>query len=220
MLEDRRIRMLEQPGPFNFSSLCNAGAAEAKGRVLVFLNDDTSVMRPDWLLHLADWACRADCGAVGGKLLYPSGRVQHAGIVLGLGGCAAHIESGASGEEDGYLEGLVVTREMSAVTGACLAVEAAKFAAVGGFDSQAFPVEFSDVDLCLRLEMRGWKSVMAGEALLMHRESASRGRTADGTAQYAYEYRQFKHRWGHRLVDDRYYHPALSLGSLRVRLDG
>jgi GT2 family glycosyltransferase len=220
MLDDRRVRMVERPGPFNFSSLCNAGAAEAKGRVLVFLNDDTSVVRPEWLLHLAYWACRPDCGAVGGKLHYPSGRVQHAGIVLGLGGCAAHMESGASGKEDGYLGALVATREVSAVTGACLAVEASKFAAVGGFDAQAFPVEFSDVDLCLRLEKRCWKSVVVGEALLMHRESASRGRTADGAAQYAYEHRRFRHRWGHRLMDDRYYHPALSLSSLRIRLDG
>jgi GT2 family glycosyltransferase len=214
------VRIIEAPGTFNFSALCNHAAREARGQVLVFLNDDTEVLCRDWLTHLEEWAMRSDCGPVGAKLLYAKGRVQHAGLVLGLGGYAAHIESGARPDDPGYLRGLQATREVSAVTGACLAVEKDKFYAVGGFDEQRFPVELGDVDLCLRLQSRGWKCVLVAEALLMHRESASRGRSRRHDSRYAAEHRHFRERWGSRLLDDPFFHPALSLDSPRVKLDG
>jgi GT2 family glycosyltransferase len=214
------VRIIDAPGTFNFSALCNRGAREARGQMLVFLNDDTEALCPDWLVRLEEWAMRPDCGAVGAKLLYPKGRVQHAGLVLGLGGYAAHVESGARFDDPGYLYGLQATREVSAVTGACLAVEKSKFHAVGGFDEQCFPVELGDVDLCLRLESRGWKCVFAADVLLMHRESASRGRVRHREQRYAMEHRHFRERWGSRLWDDPFFHAALSLDSLHVKLDG
>jgi GT2 family glycosyltransferase len=217
---DPRTRILALPGPFNFSALCNQAATSARGQVLVFLNDDTAAIQADWLTRLADWALHPEYGAIGAKLLYPSGRVQHCGLVIGLGGYAAHIESGASSGDSGYLGRLDVAHEVSAVTGACLAVEKGKFEAVNGFDAEKFPVELGDVDLCLRLEARGWRTILAAEVVLVHHESASRGRTPDREIRYAHEHRHFAARWDARIRDDPFFHPALSLTSLRTRLDG
>ncbi|MCC8431721.1 glycosyltransferase family 2 protein [Reyranella aquatilis] len=211
------VRVLDAPGPFNFASLCNRGAALAHGSVLVFLNNDTEVFQPEWLSRLVRWAVQPDIGAVGPKLVYGSGRVQHAGLVLSLGGYAAHIDAGASPAEEGYLGRLSVPHEVSAVTGACLAVEKEKFDAVGGFDAKKYPIELGDVDLCLRLAERGWKSVFTPEAVLIHRESASRGKTA--AKRYAWERRHFQSDWKDVLADDPYFHPALSLAALRTSLD-
>lgn len=217
---DRPTFVLPLPGPFNFSLLCNEAAAAARGRVLAFLNDDIVVTQADWLARLSAWAMRAECGAIGPKLIYPSGRIQHGGIVVGLGGYAAHIESGVQGSDPGYHERLRVTHEVSAVTGACLVVEKAKFDAVGGFDADKFPVELGDVDLCLRLKRRGWKTVLVPEVSLLHHESASRGRTTYRQARYAGERGHFAKLWQAHLRDDPFFHPALSLTSLRTKLDG
>ncbi|WP_422035498.1 glycosyltransferase family 2 protein [Reyranella sp.] len=212
------VRVLDGGGPFNFSALCNEAARHAEGRVLVFLNNDTEVLRPDWLVNLAGWALQPEIGAVGAKLIYASGRLQHAGLVLGLGGYAAHIDIGTPSEYPGYLDRFTVPREVSAVTGACLAVEKSKFQAIGGFDADRFPVELGDVDLCLRLAERGWKSVITPDALLMHRESATRGRS-DVARRYAAERRHFRERWMDSIRDDPFFHPALSLTARRTSLD-
>lgn len=213
------VKVLPVAGAFNFSALCNHAAAAADGRILVFLNNDTRPLGPGWLESLVRWAVRPDVGAVGAKLLYPDGRLQHAGMVLGLGGYAAHIESGAAGGSWGYLGSLAVPREVSAVTGACLAVEAAKFHAVGGFDADRFPVELGDVDLCLRLAQRGCKTVLATDAVVMHRESATRGRARDLSIRYARERANFLASWKDEIVNDPYFHPALSLSALQPSLD-
>jgi GT2 family glycosyltransferase len=206
--------------PFNFSLFCNEAAALARGRILLFLNDDTVALSDGWLDCLADWALRPACGAVGAKLLYPSRRVQHGGIVLGLGGYAAHVEVGARSDAPGFLGRLRAPHEVSAVTGACLAVEKTKFDSVAGFDEKGFPIELGDVDLCLRLETRGWRSILAPEAVLIHHESATRGRAHNRDLRYAGEQMHFASKWKQRIRDDPYFHPALSLNSQRVRLDG
>ena len=211
-------RVLDVAGPFNFSALCNRAAQLATGRVLVFLNNDTEAMHPDWLANLTSWAVRPDVGAVGAKLVYPSGRLQHAGLVLGLGGCAAHIDVGARPSQAGYLDRLKVPHEVSAVTGACLAVEKSKFDAVGGFDAERYPVELGDVDLCLRLSQRGWSTVFTPHAVLKHHESATRGRS-DVATRYAKERRHFLDSWKNAVLDDPRYHPALSLTARRAQLD-
>ncbi len=215
----RAVDVLTVAGVFNFSALCNRAAEAATGKVLVFLNNDTRPLGPDWLGRLVTWAARPDVGAVGAKLVYPGGRLQHAGVVLGLGGYAAHIESGADAASSGYLGGLTVPREVSAVTAACLAVEATKFRAVGGFDAERFPVELGDIDFCLRLAARGCRTVFAADALLMHHESATRGKARDLSVRYALERANFLASWKSEIADDPYFHPALSLSALQTSLD-
>ena len=124
---DGRFRVLERPGPFNFSALCNAGAEQARAGTLVFLNNDTQAISPHWLQRLISWTGLPTIGAVGAKLLYPNGRLQHAGVVIGIDGHATHFERFRPPEEPGYFGAVNIAHEVSAVTGACLAVEKAKF---------------------------------------------------------------------------------------------
>ena len=215
---DRRVVLLRDDGPFNFSRLSNAGAAAARGPLLVFLNDDVEAREAGWLAAMSALAMRPDIGAVGARLLYPDGRLQHGGLALGVGGRAAHYERLLGTDDPDYFGRLGVTHEVSAVTGACLAVEARKFHAVGGFDAENLPVDLSDVDLCLRLAERGWRCVMAPEATLLHRESASRGESG-GSRRYAAEIAWFRRRWARQIGDDPYFHPSLSLDVTHPALD-
>jgi GT2 family glycosyltransferase len=208
---DPRVSVMRRPGPFNYAALCNDGAAATRAPLLLFLNSDIDVIGPDWLRHLADLAVRPDVGAVGAKLLYPDDRLQHAGVTVGLNGFAGHLYSGAGRDEPGHLGELRFPHEVSAVTGACVAVERHKFEAVGGYDAQNLPVDLNDVDLCLRLGEQGWRTIWTPDAELYHLESASRGRAIRGSKVYSRERTYFRERWAHVIRDDPYYHPALSL---------
>ena len=161
---------------------------------------------------------RPDIGAVGARLLYPDGRLQHGGVTLGVGGRAAHYERLLGGDEPGYFGRLNAAREVSAATGACLAVETQKFHAVGGFDADRLPVDLNDVDLCLRLPERGWRCVLAPQATLVHRESATRGGGRGQPQRYGAEIAWFRRRWARQLGDDPYFHPSLSLDAAHPAL--
>ena len=216
---DPRVTLLRAPGPFNFAALNNLGAAKARGDVIVFLNDDMEIIEPEWLRELADRAIDPKVGAVGCKLLYPDGRIQHAGVVLGIGEGAGHFDAGLRDGEPGWLGRNLLLHEASAVTGACLAVERAKFVAVGGFDAVHLPVEFNDIDLCLRLEELGFAALWTPFARVVHFESASRGKaTFRRLATHAAERAYFRQRWVDRLRDDPFFHPGLSLVSLSAAL--
>ncbi len=215
---DRRFRIVHAPGPFNFAQLCNDGAREARSSALLFLNNDIVPLDDDWLGHLVPWVYEDTVGAVGARLLYPSGRLQHGGMVLGLKGNAGHVGIGDAGDSVGYLGRLAGPHEVMAVTGACLAVERRKFESVGGFDADCFPVELNDVDLCLRLKARGWSSLVAPACRLIHHESATRGRTRSSPARYPREHDAFRRRWGAAIYDDPYFHPALALTSTQAAL--
>ncbi len=216
---DPDTKVLRQPGAFNFSALCNAGAAVAAAEVLMFLNNDTEVIDGNWLDRLAGWALQDDVGAVGAKLTYPDGRLQHVGVLLGMGGSTGHFESFAHPDAVGWVGRNRVVHEVSAVTGACLAVEARKFWTIGGFDATYLPVELSDIDLCLRLSARGWTSIIDPTVQLVHEESASRGRaTFRRLARYEKERGYFTNRWRHVLRGDPYFHPGLSLFDRNVAL--
>jgi O-antigen biosynthesis protein len=204
------------PGPFNFSQLCNAGARLAMSPYLAFLNNDTTVVMPSWLSRMQVHAARPGVGAVGAKLLFPSGQVQHAGVVLGINGIAGHFESGLAGDDPGVFGRLCGPHEVTAVTGACLMIGRERFLAAGGFDEVGFPIELNDIDLCLRLREMGLVNMLAGDVLLTHHESASRGRTDDDA--YPEERGRFRRRWAHVLRADPYFHPALSLYGMEPRL--
>ena len=210
-----RVRVMRIDAPFNFSALNNAAAAEAGSRLLAFVNDDVLVVEPGWLKAMAALAVRPDVGAVGAKLFYPDGRIQHAGIVLGLGpqGVAGHEFRGAPGDSPGPQNRLLLDREVSAVTAACLVVERERFLVVGGFDEAALPVAFNDVDLCLKLAGRGWRTIWTPQARLMHLESASRGsdRAAEAAARLSREAHVMRERWGDLLSRDPCYNPNLTL---------
>ena len=217
---DPRIKIIRMPGRFNFSAMCNAAARTAQGECLVFLNNDMSVVNPGWLGPLVAQAMRPDVGAVGARLLFPSGALQHAGVVVGMGGYADHVSHGASADYAGYLGRLGVAHEVSAVTGACIAVEARKFAAVQGFDEEHLPVELNDIDLCLRLAAAGWKCLMCPESVLIHHQSATRGFSFRPFQRYGRERTWFRKTWRHVIRDDPFFHPALSLFSTEPALDG
>jgi GT2 family glycosyltransferase len=211
-------RIISCPGPFNFAKLCNEAAKTAKARTLLFLNNDTEFIERGWLEPLLYWAGQTEIGAVGAKLLYPNGAVQHAGVVLGIDGRAGHFERMLDARDPGYFGRLCAPHEVAAVTGACLAVEKRKFDAVGGFDAVNLMVELNDIDLCLRLAQRGWKCVCAPDSTLVHHESISRGRSSRPNERYAREIQYFRSKWMHKLRDDPYFHPALSLDSLNAKL--
>lgn len=205
-----RRQVLPAPGPFNFSHLCNLGARATSARVLVFLNNDTTVIAQDWVKKLWNYAISPECGAVGARLLYPSGHVQHAGIAIGIGGYAGHVDLHVAGDAVGQFERARRDHSLLAVTGACLAVERQKFDAIGGFDAEHLPVDLNDVDLCLRLVEKGWRTIFASESVLVHHESASRGRQP-GNPRYWREKAYFAGRWRHFRRADPAFHPALSL---------
>ena len=206
---DSRLRIIPMPGTFNFSFLCNRAAAHANSSILAFLNNDTVVLQGDWLEQIVAWASQTEVGAVGVKLVFPSGRLQHIGVAIGIGGYAAHIDRGLLPGQQSYLGRAVFPHEVSAVTGACLVVEKSKFNLVGGFDEVDFPIELGDIDLCLRLARRGLKTVFLPNPILVHLESASRG----SRGSYNHEKTNFRKKWRETIRDDQYFHPALSLES-------
>ncbi|MCJ2084132.1 glycosyltransferase family 2 protein [Methylobacterium sp. J-090] len=209
---DPRVRILDWPAPFDFSAMTNAGVAAARGSVVVLLNNDIAVLREDWLDAMVRQACRPEVGAVGAKLLYADGTLQHAGVVVGLGGRAGHILRRRPADSPGHLGQLRVAHEVSAVTAACLAVEKHKYDAVGGLDAEAFPIDFNDVDLCLRLDAAGYKTVWTPHAVVAHRESTSRGPSiGPARARFEAEADRFVARWRDTIRHDPFYHPALSL---------
>lgn len=214
-LDPTRFTVLRRPGPFNFAALNNAAAAIARGEYLCLLNNDVSMTDPDWLDHLMRQACRPEVGAVGARLHYPDGTVQHAGVVLGVGGGAAHAHRGLRPGERGYFYRADLPQFVSAVTAACLVVARDKFLAVGGFDAETFAVAFNDVDLCLRLNSLGWQSFYEPRARLLHHESKSRGTdlTAEKQARFAGELARLKQRWHTDRKVDPFHHPALCQSS-------
>jgi GT2 family glycosyltransferase len=211
--KDARVRVIPMPGPFNYSALNNAAVSTATGEILVMLNNDVDVIGSGWLKEMVSHAVRPDVGAVGAKLLYGDGRIQHAGVVLGVGqhaagpGVAGHFGHYAAADDAGYLGQFALTRELSAVTGACLAFRREVFEAVGGLDETALPIAFNDVDFCLRIRALGFRIIWTPWAELYHLESASRGlaETPEQVAHAAREADYMRHRWGPILDNDPFY---------------
>jgi O-antigen biosynthesis protein len=205
-------QVLRIDGPFNFSALNNYAAQHSRGELLCFLNNDVEIVDTDWLALLVRQAIRSDLGAIGARLLYPDGTIQHAGVVTGVGGGAAHAHRFEGESEYGYFSRSRLPQRVSAVTAACLVVAKDKFAAVEGFNERDFPVAFNDVDLCLKLNARGWQSFYEPRAVLIHHESKSRGSDSaiENRARFADELSALKRQWGTDRLRDPYHHPQLS----------
>jgi GT2 family glycosyltransferase len=208
-----RVRVLQYEHHFNFSLINNWAASQSSGEILLFLNNDTEVIAPDWLRHMIANATRPEVGAVGAKLLYPGGRVQHGGVILGMSGVAGHFHLGRRRHDPGYFARALLQQNLSAVTGACLAMRRKVFDEVGGFDGRNLRVAFNDVDLCLRVRQRGYLIVWTPLAELYHHESASRdsdllpARHREFLQENAY----MRSKWGAMLERDPYFNPNLSL---------
>ncbi len=193
-----RTRVLRRPGPFNFSALNNAAAREAAGEVLVLLNNDTEVVDAGWLQELVRHAVRPGAGAVGARLLHRDGSLQHGGMVLGADGGAVHVLRGAPRGADGYEGQLAVPRDLTTVTGACLAIRRDVWDAVGGMD-EGFPVAWNDVDLCQRIRAAGLRVIWTPDAVLLHLEGETRGEDAADPARQARflaDAARYRARWG------------------------
>jgi glycosyltransferase involved in cell wall biosynthesis len=210
---DARMRVLRYPGPFNFSALNNHAVNEAAGELVLLLNNDVDVINSDWLREMASHAMRPGIGAVGAKLLYPNGTIQHGGITVGVGGVAGHQYVHRSGSDIGYFGHLKLVRNVTAVTGACLMLRRQTYFEAGGLDEVSLPVAFNDIDLCLKLVARGYRNLWTPYAELYHKESVSRGsdQTGENAARYTRDVATMRQRWGDLLDHDPYWNRNLSL---------
>jgi GT2 family glycosyltransferase len=207
------IRRLAVPGAFNWSHFNNRAAAEAADGILVFANDDMRMLTPGWDERLAGLLGRPAIGIVGARLLYPAGGLQHAGILTGWRGSLVHDGLGAAGDAPGPEGRWCRPRRVSAVTGAFLAIASGLFEAAGGFDAEALPVAYSDVDLCFRIRARGLAVLWDAELELLHRESGTRGPEhlrPEDAARAAAERQAFETRWPSAAGPDPFCHPAFA----------
>ena len=209
------IDVISWDKPFNFASINNFGVQHATGEYLVLLNNDTEVIAPDWIQEMLMYAQRNDVGAVGAKLYYDDGTIQHAGVILGLGRhrTAGHVFSRATKDNLGYMGRLCYAQDYSAVTAACMMVRKDVWEQVNGMD-EGFAVAFNDVDLCMRIRKAGYLIVWTPYAELYHYESKSRGLedTPQKMKRFDGEVLRFQNRWKKELAaGDPYYNPNLTL---------
>jgi len=218
---DQRIRFLEKNIPFNFSALCNFGVAQAKGEYIVLLNNDIEIISPDWIQGLLEHAQRDEIGAVGGKLLFPDGTIQHAGVVAGMVGAAGHPHKFFPDNHIGYHGRLCMVQNVSAVTGAMMMMKAEKFNQVDGLDEENLAVAYNDIDLCLKLLNQGYRNVFTPHVKATHYESISRGYedTDEKMQRLIREQKHFLTTWAEFLnAGDPYYNPNLSLKNERFSM--
>ncbi|CAN0653710.1 O-antigen biosynthesis protein [Nitratireductor aquimarinus] len=207
------VKVLDIDIPFNYSRLNNIAVEYCRGEILGLLNDDVEIINPEWLTEMVSWAAQDAIGCVGAKLYYADGRIQHAGVITGLGGVAGHSHKFFGRDEPGYFYRLKVLQNVSAVTGACLVIRKHVYAEVGGLDEVNLPVAFNDVDLCLKVGEAGYRNVWTPYAELYHLESVSRGSedNPEKVRRFQSEIAYMKKRW--KLSPDPFYSPNLTLDS-------
>lgn len=193
---------------FNYSEINNAAARTCSSPVLLFLNDDTSVIEPGWLEAMTELVMRPDVGSVGAKLLYPDGRIQHAGVVMGLYDNCGHAFKGLDGARSHYFDFSDVIRNVSATTGACFMVKADVFWEADGFDEKTFAVAFNDIDLSLKIGSLGYRVLYTPHAVLYHHEAFSK--TSKDLVPHPEEVEAMRRKWGKIIDADPYYSPNLT----------
>ncbi len=214
-LSKQGVKVLSYPGSFNFSAINNHAVNAANGEIVGLINNDIEALHEGWLEEMLSHLMSPGVGAVGAKLLWPNGMVQHGGVLLGMGNVAGHFGNLLADTDWGDHGRNQLVQQVSAVTAACLLIRKRDYLAVGGLDERAFPVAFNDVDLCLKLRKKGKTIVWTPHAQLLHAESASRGKedTPQKRARAQREIDQLRLRWGSTLLRDPAYHPSLSLDS-------
>ena len=224
-LPDRypKVKVLTWEKEFNYSGINNFAAEQAEGIYLLFLNNDVEILTPQWMEEMLQICQQKDVAITGAKLYYPDDTIQHAGVVLGLGGIAGHIMCKASREDPGYFGRTVTVQEISAVTAACMMIRTEDFWNAGGFD-ETFQVAFNDIDLCMKVRAAGKKIVFTPYAELYHYESKSRGLEDTPEKQFRFdkEVKAFEAKWSEQLAKgDPYYSPNLSVteGDCSLRVD-
>ncbi len=207
-----RISVIADDGDFNFSRINNRAVSFAKGELVCFLNNDIQISSSEWLSEMVANITRPGIGIVGARLMYPDGTLQHAGVILGIGGVADHMFKHESSQNTGYFGRAILPQNLSAVTAACMLVKKSIFVDLGGFDEQTFAVAYNDVDFCLRARQAGYLVVYTPYAELIHHESKSRGYedTPEKQARFRREYEAMIHRWSELLRRDPYYNSNLS----------
>ncbi|HEY9629584.1 MAG TPA: tetratricopeptide repeat protein [Coleofasciculaceae cyanobacterium] len=209
--QPQRFKSYKFNVPFNFSRINNFAAKKARGSYLLFLNNDTEVIAPDWIEAMVEQAQRQSIGAVGGLLLYPDSTVQHAGVLLGIQGIANHGHRYFEAHTPGYFTQIATVNNYSAITAACLMCRREVFEQVGGFDEQ-LAVAYNDVDLCLKMLQVGYRNVYLPHVQLYHHESRSRGyeKTSEKMQRLKQESELMRKRWGKKLESDPCYNPNLT----------
>ncbi|MFC5741203.1 glycosyltransferase family 2 protein [Dyella tabacisoli] len=208
------VQVLRYDAPFNYSAINNFAERHATGDVIGLVNNDIEIITPDWMEEMVSHAIRPDVGAVGAMLYYPDGTIQHAGVIVGLGGVAGHAYlHQPRGYGGSHNRGLLL-QNLSAVTAACMLVRREVYNAVGGLD-ESLKVAFNDVDFCLRVRDAGYRNVWTPYAQMYHLESASRGSeiTPEQQDRFQREIEFMRSRWGKRLLKDPAYNANLSLSS-------
>ena len=221
---DPRLRVLRVPGPFGWSALNTIGAAEATGEVLLLLNNDVSSMAPDWLAGLVGHVMRPGIGIVGARLLFSDGTLQHGGVLLDPGSGAVHALAGAARDDGGYLGQGALLRDLSAVTGACLAIRKAVFHEVGGQEQDHRRIAWTDIDLCLRVQAAGYRVLWNPAVTLVRRKVAVQRHemTLEQNARHEMEWATMRRQWPAIMYGDLYLNPALTAapGAMLLRTDG
>ncbi|WP_168853876.1 glycosyltransferase family 2 protein [Novosphingobium sp. ERN07] len=217
---DLRVRVLRWPYAYNYSAINNFAVAQASGQYICLLNNDTEVIAPQWLSVMMSHAIGQDIGAVGARLLYADRSIQHAGVVIGMGGAAGHAHRGIPEDDPGYFAQSLIARQATAVTAACLVVSKAKFESVGGLDERDLAIAYNDIDLCLKLRGQGLRNIYEPRALLYHYESKSRGLdfAPEHLARYLRELGVFQQRWSTVGFRDPTHHRMLDPASETYRL--
>lgn len=211
--KEDRVRVLRWDFPFNYSAINNFGAGHATGEVVGLVNNDIEPINEDWLTEMVRHVIRPEVGCVGAKLYYPNDTIQHAGVILGMGGVAGHGHKYFDRRANGYFARLHLVQNVSAVTGACLLVRKAVFDQVGGLDQENLAVAFNDVDFCLKVREAGYRNVWTPFAEAYHHESVSRGAddTPEKRKRHNREADYMRQRWGAQLDNDPAYNPNLTL---------
>jgi glycosyltransferase involved in cell wall biosynthesis len=208
-----RFRCIKADIDFNFSRLMNIGVANAAGSYILLLNNDTEIIDGSWMRAMVEQAQRKSIGAVGVKLVYPNNTIQHAGVVVGMGGVAAHTFAGYRMDEAGYFNYIRVVSNYSAVTAACLMCRKEVFEEVGGFDEE-FAIEFNDIDFCLKIKEAGYQNIYLPYVSLYHYESLTRGHpksSDESLNRHLAEVKRFQQKWDKYVYMDPCFNPNLSL---------